>query len=64
MTKTNLDEVGQRAPWMCEQGWRAFLLQRAPGFVFLESITALRIHQAGTALALIFYHDGRSVHVA
>lgn len=59
-----LPEAGRRAPWMCDQGWRTFLLQRAQGFVFLDSIAGLRLCQAGTALALIFYHDGQAIPAA
>lgn len=60
MTETphldRLPAIGLRAPWM-EQGWCGHLLQRAPGFVFLESWKSLYIRQSSFALALIFYHD-------
>lgn len=59
-----LPEIGIRAPWMCPQGWRSHLLQAAPGFIFGRSIRALCVPDTSVELALIFYHDGRSVFVA
>lgn len=59
-----LPEIGLRAPWMCPQGWRSHLIQGALGFVFRCSLRALCVPDTSVELALIFYHDGRSVFVA